>query len=286
MKSGLALPNAGVEAGTLVEFAVLAEEAGWEGVFLEDYIVWQGHQETPTYDPWALLAAMAVRTRRVRLGTMVTPLARRRPWKVAAECVTIDHLSGGRMTLGVGLGDVVTGDVSFDHFGEESDPKRRARMLDEALEIITGLWLGEPLSFTGEHYQVQETTVLPRPVQSPRIPIWVGGGYPNKGPLRRAARWDGACLYKQDVHFMQPEDVRALKDYVAGERAAAGIPETVPYQIVEGGSPRRDDWDQERAYIRALAEAGMTWWIEYVPPGDLEWMRSCVSREPLRIEDL
>jgi alkanesulfonate monooxygenase SsuD/methylene tetrahydromethanopterin reductase-like flavin-dependent oxidoreductase (luciferase family) len=283
MKYGIALPNAGVDPRLLIEFAEMAEEAGWDGVFLEDYIVWQGHQETPTYDPWALLAAMAVRTRRVRLGTMVTPLARRRPWKVAAECVTIDHLSGGRMTLGVGLGDVVTGDVSFSHFGEQPDAKQRARMLDEALEIVTGLWRGEPFSYAGSFYQVQEVTLLPRPVQTPRIPIWVGGGYPNQGPLRRAARWDGACLYKQDVHFMQPEDVLGLKAFIDKERAGSRHADSAPYDIIEGGSPRRDDWEEERDYIRSLAEAGMTWWVEYVPPGEPDWMRACVEREPLRV---
>jgi alkanesulfonate monooxygenase SsuD/methylene tetrahydromethanopterin reductase-like flavin-dependent oxidoreductase (luciferase family) len=90
----------------------------------------------PTYDPWVILAAIAVRTIRVRLGTMVTPLARRRPWKVAAEAVTLDHLSDGRVTLGIGLGDTLSNDLSFTHFGESAEPKQRARMLDEAMEVI------------------------------------------------------------------------------------------------------------------------------------------------------
>jgi alkanesulfonate monooxygenase SsuD/methylene tetrahydromethanopterin reductase-like flavin-dependent oxidoreductase (luciferase family) len=278
MHYGLNLPNGGVNPQTLGEFAALAEEAGWDGVFLEDYIVWQGHRDTPTYDPWVILAAMALRTEHVRLGTMVTPLARRRPWKVAREAVTLDHLSNGRLILGIGLGDNISGDVSFTHFGETADPRQRAKMLDEALDVLVGLWDGEPYSFHGEYYHVDEVTLLPRPVQFPRIPIWVGGAYPLKGPMQRATRWDGACMYKNVVHYMQPDDVRALKTFVEGHRLSPG-----PFDIVVGGSPRRDDWEEERAYIRSLAEAGITWWVEYVPPDDLDLMRACIKRGPLRV---
>ncbi|MGH2600141.1 MAG: LLM class flavin-dependent oxidoreductase, partial [Dehalococcoidia bacterium] len=196
MRYCLNLPCGGVcgDARTLAELAVVAEESGWDGVFLEDYIVYQSRQDIPTYDPWVALAAMALRTQRIRLGTMVTPLARRRPWKLAREAVTLDHLSGGRLTLCVGAGD--SADVSFTHLGEAADIKQRATMLDEGLEVLAGLWSGEPFSYVGQHYQVREVRFLPRPLQQPRIPIWVGGGYPNRGPVRRAARWDGACLYK------------------------------------------------------------------------------------------
>src|SRR5919205_126195 len=156
---------------TLGEMARLAEDAGWDGIFLEDYIVYQGRQDIPTYDPWVALAAMAVRTERIRLGTEVMPLARRRPWKVARECVTLDHLSNGRLILGVGLGD--SGDINFTHFGEETDARRRAKMLDEALDVLVGLWSGEAFSFEGEYYHLREVKLLPTPIQKPRIPIWV-----------------------------------------------------------------------------------------------------------------
>jgi alkanesulfonate monooxygenase SsuD/methylene tetrahydromethanopterin reductase-like flavin-dependent oxidoreductase (luciferase family) len=126
MKYGLALPNGGADPRTLVEFAALAEYTGWDGVFLEDYIVWQGDQDTTTHDLWVLLAAMAMQTKRIRLGTQVTPLVRRRPWKVAREAVTLDHLSNRRMILGVGLGDDVSKDISFSGFGENLDIKQRA----------------------------------------------------------------------------------------------------------------------------------------------------------------
>ncbi|MEW5871228.1 MAG: LLM class flavin-dependent oxidoreductase [Chloroflexota bacterium] len=279
MHYGLNLPNGGADPATLAEFAFLAEQSGWDGVFLEDYIVWQGDQTTPTYDPWVLLAAMAVRTQRIRLGTLVTPLARRRPWKLAQELVTLDHLSGGRMILGVGLGDNISTDISFGCFGEEMDMKRRARMLDEALAVITGLWRARPFSFQGEFYQVKEMTLLPAPVQTPRIPIWIGGAYPLKGPVQRAARWDGACLYRHKTHFMQPEDVRALKA-LAQERQ----PGRKEYDIAVGGNPRFDSLDEQRGYMRSLAEAGVTWWMEYVPPADIETMRAGITCGPLRID--
>jgi alkanesulfonate monooxygenase SsuD/methylene tetrahydromethanopterin reductase-like flavin-dependent oxidoreductase (luciferase family) len=286
MRYAINVPNGGPwgDARTLAGLAQLAEASGWDGVFLEDYIVWQGHQDTPTHDPWVTLAAIALRTERVRLGTMVTPLARRRPWKLARETVTLDHLSNGRLVLGVGLGDTgeaVGSDVSFTHFGEEMNPRRRARMLDEALDVLVGLWRGEPFSYAGEHYRVREVTTLPRPVQQPRIPIWIGGGWPLPGPTQRAARWDGACLYKHKEHYLAPEDVRALRGYVAAQRAA-----DTPFDIAVGGSPRRDDWDEERAYIRALAAAGATWWVEYLPPetGSLDTVRASVARGPLRVD--
>jgi len=279
MQYGLALPNGGVDPRTMAEFAGLAEASGWDGIFIEDYIVWQGDQSVPTYDPWVLLSAMAMRTRRVRLSTQITPLARRRPWKVARETVTLDHLSNGRVILGAGLGDNVTTDVSFSALGEEMDAKRRARMLDEALDILVGLWSGEPFSFDGEFHHVKEVTLLPRPVQTPRIPIWIGGAYPLKGPTQRAARWDGACLYKHKTHYMLPDDVGALKALVVSQRGASTL-----FDIAVGGSQRRADWDEERAYIQSLAEAGLTWWTEYVPPDDLDKMRACIARGPLRID--
>jgi alkanesulfonate monooxygenase SsuD/methylene tetrahydromethanopterin reductase-like flavin-dependent oxidoreductase (luciferase family) len=279
---GLALPNGGVDPRTMAGFAAVAEAAGWDGIFVEDYIIWQGHEEVGTYDPWVLLAAMVMSTKRVRLGTSVTPLARRRPWKVAAEAMTLDHLSAGRVILGVGLGDTgesIGADPSFGRFGEVMEPKQRAQMLDEALEIITGLWRGELFSYEGEYYQVKEVTLLPRPLQTPRIPIWVGGGYPLPGPVNRAARWDGACLYRHKTLYMSPEDVRDLLAIVEREKGSAA-----GYDIVIGGSPRSEDWEEERAKIRALAEAGMTWWVEYIPPTDPDDMRAAIERGPLRID--
>lgn len=279
MRYGLNLPNGGVAPARLGDFAALAEQAGWDGVFLEDYIVWQGDQTVDTYDPWVCLAVMATRTRRARLGTLVTPLARRRPWKVARETTSLDHLSGGRLILGVGLGDTVSVDVSFTHFGEALELKERGERLDEALEVLVGLWKGQPFSYAGRHFSLKETAFRPTPIQQPRIPIWVGGGYPLPGALGRAARWDGSCLYRHESHYLSPDDVTALGAFVRERRGSLD-----GYEIVVGGSPRRDDWQEERAYIRELARAGMTWWVEYVPPDDLKRMEECVRRSPLRAD--
>lgn len=252
----------------------------------EDYLVWQGHQDVPTYDAWIALAAMALSTQRIRLGTMVTALPRRRPWKVARETVTLDHLSNGRLILGVGLGDtsVFIRDPSFTHFGEVTSTRQRGKMLDEALDVLVGLWSGKPFSYDGEYYHVKKVTLLPQPVQSPRIPIWIGGGWPLKGPTQRAVRWDGSCMYKHPGKGVSeghtPDDVRALKAFVDSRRAAS-----TPFEIALGGASRGEDWEQERARIRSLAEAGATWWVEYLPPslGGLETRRR-IARGPLRID--
>jgi alkanesulfonate monooxygenase SsuD/methylene tetrahydromethanopterin reductase-like flavin-dependent oxidoreductase (luciferase family) len=282
----LNLPAAGEcgDARTLGDFAALAENAGWDGILLEDYVVYQNRQRIPTYDPWIALAAMVLRTTNLRLGTEVTPLARRRPWKLARETVTLDHLSGGRLILGVGLG--VASDIDFAHFGELADNRQRAAQLDEGLDVLVGLWSGQPFSYAGRYFQVAETTFVPRPVQQPRIPLWVGGGYPNPGVLRRAARWDGACLYRaaaigsaQDVGRLEPEDVRALRRLMSASR-----PDMDRFDIVVGARPRAEDEDQERDTIQAVAEAGATWWIEWVPPAELGVMRGAIERGPLRAE--
>jgi alkanesulfonate monooxygenase SsuD/methylene tetrahydromethanopterin reductase-like flavin-dependent oxidoreductase (luciferase family) len=281
MRYGLNLPNGAVDARTLVEFGALAEEAGWDGVFLEDYIVYQNRQDVPTHDPWAILAGMALRTERIRLGTEVTPLPRRRPWKLAREAVTVDHLSNGRLILAVGSGDAT--EPGFRLF-EEADARRRAELLDEGLDILVGLWSGKPFRYHGRHYRVDEITFVPPPVQQPRIPIWIGGGYPLRRPMERAARWDGACLYKhppgENEQRMMPDDVRALKRFIEARWVADG-----PYDIaVANGEGRRHDWDAEREHTRALAEAGATWWIEWVAPNEPGVMRAAIARGPLRID--
>ncbi|HEY3191131.1 MAG TPA: LLM class flavin-dependent oxidoreductase [Solirubrobacteraceae bacterium] len=275
MRYGLSLPAAGAcDARALGDLAALAEASGWDGVMLEDYLVYQGRQELGTHDPWICLAAMALRTERIRLGMEVVALTRRRPWQVAREAVTLDHLSNGRLILGVGIGD--TSGPDFAAFGEETDAPRRAAMLDEALEVLVGLWSGEPFSYRGQHYAVDEVTFLPRPLQRPRIPIWVGGEYPLAGPTRRAARWDGSCLYKLRAGPWTPDDVRALRALVERDRPGAS------FDVALGGDKRGDDWAAERARIGALAEAGATWWVEYVPPAELAAMREAVARGPLR----
>ena len=284
LRYALALPDGG-ECGDpnfLVDLAVRAEDAGWDGVFLEDYICYQGDRHEPTVDVWTVLGAIAVRTERTILATSVTPLPRRRPWKVAREAAAIDQLSGGRFVLGVGIGDTgesVVGDASLSNFGEVTDARIRAEMLDEGLAIVDGLWRGEPFSFSGKHYQVNDVTFAPRPVQQPRIPIWVGGGYPMRGPTRRALRWDGSMLYKapqhdQDEAGMTGQDVRTLREMAGGR----------PFVIAVGGSPRKADWETERERIAEVARAGADWWVEWAPPADRATMREAVDRGPLHVD--
>jgi alkanesulfonate monooxygenase SsuD/methylene tetrahydromethanopterin reductase-like flavin-dependent oxidoreductase (luciferase family) len=292
LQYALSLPNGG-ECGhprILADLAALAEASGWDGLFLEDYICYTNDTYhsipgNPTYDPWVALAAVALSTSRIRLGTLVTPLPRRRPWKLAREAVTLDHLSNGRLILGVGSGDVR--DPGYIRVGESSTAgaRQRAEMLDESLQILAGLWSGQPFSYTGKHYSIEDVTFLPAPVQSPRIPVWVGGGWPNPGPTERAARWDGSCLYRQTTdgswQDMTPDDVRSLRAFVESRRTSGT--DASPFAIVVGGRQRSSDPEQDRALIRSLAEVGATWWSEWVPAADLPTMRAAIARGPLRV---
>jgi alkanesulfonate monooxygenase SsuD/methylene tetrahydromethanopterin reductase-like flavin-dependent oxidoreductase (luciferase family) len=228
MQYGITLLTTGTGSNPriLAELAQEAEERGWDGVFLWDCIDVEktmGPSGREACDPWIALAAIAMRTERIRLGPMVTPLSRRRPWKVARETVTLDHLSGGRLILAVGLGFIDDG--GYVKVGEELESKVRAQLLDEALAILDGLWSGQPFSFQGEHYHVEEMTFLPTPVQRPRIPVWVVGAWPRMKSMRRVLAWDGVIPASQgdDGSFfakMMPADLQALQTFL-GERAHA-----------------------------------------------------------------
>ena len=241
----------------LVELAREAEAAGWDGFFIWDTLLFARQERQPLVDPWIALTAIAMSTERVRLGPMVTPLSRRRPWKLAREAVSLDHLSGGRLTLGVGSGDPKEG--SFASFGEATDPKVLAARLDEALAVLAGLWSGEPFSFHGEHYTVEENVFWPRPLQEPRIPIWVGGFWPHKPPFRRAARWDGVYpLTIVDGQIeMTPQILGEVAAFVKGRRT-----DDRPFDIVASGWTSPDDAAGTREQLAAYAAAGATWWIE------------------------
>jgi alkanesulfonate monooxygenase SsuD/methylene tetrahydromethanopterin reductase-like flavin-dependent oxidoreductase (luciferase family) len=270
----VALPTGG-ECGDpayLLELSELAEESGWDGVFLEDYICYQGDPANPTCDTWTALAAVAVRTTRVRLGVEVVALTRRRPWKVAREAATIDRLAGGRLVLGVGIGD--QGDPGYSHFGEQLDTHVRAEILDEGLAILDGLLRGTPFSFDGKHFRFDEVTFLPPPAQRPRIPIWIGGGYPNPRAIERALRWDGSCLYRRAGGPLRGDDVRDLRER-AGDRS---------WTQAVGGWPRLDDLEEELDQRREVAAAGADWWVEWIEPADRETMTAAVARGPLRVD--
>ncbi len=263
MRYGLNLPPFGdlSEVRALAELAREAEAAGWDGFFLWDHVVF-GPTWHPIADPWIALAAAVMTTRSIRLGTLVTPLARRRPWLVARQAASLDRLSGGRLILGVGLGDPVQWD--FGVFGEEVDARARAERLDEGLEILAGLWSGERFGYQGKHYRLGELRFLPTPVQSPRVPIWVGGWWPNKRPLRRAARWDGVVPGKSGL--LTVDELRELIRYV-GERRAAGP----GFDVVVSGETTGDDPSRAAEFVARYAEAGATWWVENVNPWRFGW---------------
>jgi alkanesulfonate monooxygenase SsuD/methylene tetrahydromethanopterin reductase-like flavin-dependent oxidoreductase (luciferase family) len=228
-----------------------AEEAGWHGVFVWDNLRYQ-EPVVDVADPWITLTAVATATERIRIGPMVTPLARRRPVKVARETATLDRLSGGRLTLGVGLGsDRFASEYSIT--GEELDDRRRASMLDESLEILAAAWAGEAVHHRGEHYTVDGMRFLPRPVQRPWVPVWVGG-YPGKRkPLRRAARFQGFF----PVDLEHPDQLAELVAELVSIRKEIGRDLTEPFDVVAALPVGTDP--------APYASAGATWWLVEFP---------------------
>jgi probable F420-dependent oxidoreductase len=244
VRYGICLANIGSYSDPRVgvRVAEAADAAGWDGVFIWDHLafVW----DAPAADPWVTLSAIAASTSRVRIGTAVTPLARRRPHVVAHELATLDRLSDGRVIFGAGLGGSPR---EFGSFGEPTDPKIRAEMLDEGLELMRELWSGAPVTHHGRHYAVEGVTFAPPPVQE-RIPIWIGGNRPAS--LRRAARWDGWLADSADPTGMtlSPDDVAQRIEQIG----------------------RHDDFDvavlgqSDRGDPAAYERAGATWWLENV----------------------
>jgi len=273
---GLAVPCFADDPAELVRLGIDAERAGLDGFFLWDHLV---HSDTgegpPIVDPWQVLAVVAAGTSRIRLGTMITPVARRRPWKLAKEVTTLDLLSGGRAILGVGLG-APAGEFSL--FGEPAGARHRAELLDEGLQIVAGLCTGEPFSHRGKHYTVGPVRFTPVPVGRPqRVPIWVGGELPAAGPVARAARWDGFVPIHRERPGGQatPEDIAAVRDRIEALRGT-----TANFDIAVWGE--LDSAGQVAAALPAYCDAGATWFIESPKsgPGWLDAVRERVSREP------
>ncbi len=261
MQFSVNIPNFGdfADARMVAKVASAAEAAGWDALFVWDHVVHDKHlrQGQPFGDPWILLAAAALATSRLRLGTLVTPVARRRPEQLARQVATLDVLSGGRVIFGAGLGGPI--DDEFASFGDSTDPVVLAERLDEGLDLLARYWSGETVDHDGVHYRVRQTALLPPTVQQPRPPVWIAGYWPNRRPMRRAARWDGAVpLFVNARHGETPlvEDVRELADYIAHQRSdrAQG-----PFDIVVGGA---SDPGAPVDWLRALQEAGATWWDE------------------------
>jgi len=259
MQFGLSLPqfDAFGDVRKLAELAQAAEVAGWDGFFVWDHLIFDDNWR-PMVDPWVALAAIALATERIRIGTLVTPVARRRPWKLARETISIDQLSGGRLILGVGLGSPEQWEYGF--FGEETDNRIRAEKLDEGLDILLGLWSGELFSYQGKHYRLEEMRFLPTPVQQPRIPIWVAGMWPNKAPMRRAARFDGAIPLKS-AGTLSPDEWRDALAYIRQQRTSDAPIDAVAMGVTPGDQPER-----AAEIVSAYADAGCNWWIEDISP--------------------
>lgn len=256
MRYSVDVPNFGefADPEVVAEVARRAEEAGWDALLVWDHVVEQKDLRREIADPWILLTAAALATRRIRLGTAITPVARRRPAKLAREVTTLDRLTGGRMVLGVGLGAPV--DDEYGSFGDTTDTKLLAERLDEGLQALDLLWSGEPVTYRGNQITIDEVVFLPTPVQRPRVPIWVGGVWPNKAPMRRAARWDGAIpAMAGTIEAARPPEVREVRELVG---------------------------------VGPLAELGISWWDERMPWGaDLERAAPILRRidhGPPRIE--
>jgi alkanesulfonate monooxygenase SsuD/methylene tetrahydromethanopterin reductase-like flavin-dependent oxidoreductase (luciferase family) len=259
--------------------AEAAEEAGWHGFFLWDHINYKlDGSKAPVQiaDPWIQLAAIALRTTHIKLGPMVTPLARRRPWKVARETVTLDHLSGGRLILGVGLGSDHDGE--YHDFGEPMDARVHGEMLDEGLAILMRLWSGEEVSYDGQHHQLSQVQFLPTPLQTPGVPIWVAGIWPHKKPFRRAAQFDGVYP-QQRGRALTPEDFQQILDYIQIQQTR-----TTPFDAVAYGSTSGTDQARDAAHVASFARVGATWWLEhFAPQQTVEQVRQRIKLGPPRI---
>ena len=270
MRSGLFIPlfDAFADPAVVVRLSAEAEEAGWHGVFVWDNLRYV-EPVVEVADPWIALTAIATATERLRLGPMVTPLARRRPVKVARETATLDRLSGGRLTLGVGLGsDGFASEWSMT--GEELDDRRRAGMLDESLDILAAAWSGEPVHHHGEHYTVDGIRFLPRPVQGPGVPVWVAGYYGKPRPLRRAARYQGFFPLGID----HPDQLAEVAAELAALRREAGRDPTESYDVVIALEPGEDP--------APYAAAGATWWLVAFPwdAPSVDQVRAVISDGP------
>ena len=265
MRFGLTLPifDELADPRLLSELAIAAEAAGWDGVFVWDHVYYRDPVRAVT-DPWVALAAMAAATSRVVLGPMVTPLARRRPQVVARQVVALDHLSGGRVVFGVGLGLDASGG-EFTRFGEEEDVRLRAEIYDERLALVRALLSGEPVDHHGPHGTALDVRFLPPPVQR-ELPIWIAARWPNHRPLDRAARHQGVFI----VDAREPADLAGACAYLEAHHP----PRPAAFDVVVHGRAGEDP--------RPWGDAGATWWLTTFDPFTVTaaGVRSAIESRP------
>lgn len=257
------------DARVVMRLAQAAEASGWDGLFVWDHLAYALGYEGG--DAWVILSAAAAVTERIRLGTTVTPLPRRRPQVLAQTLLSLDRLSNGRLIFAAGLGGT---EQELEAFGEQADARRRAAMLDEGLQVLDGLLRGETVNYKGEHYTVNGVTLQPRSVQQPRPPFWIGGD--SKPALRRAARWDGwsAGGVGMDGKMVHPPEWFAEQiAYIHAHRD-----QEVAFDVAVSGCTAPGEADLPRAY----AAAGATWWFEnvYGMRGSVEEMLARIDAGP------
>ena len=276
LKHGLYFPNFGSfgDPRVVAQWAKDAELAGWDGFFIWDHVA--RPLATEVVDPCVALAAAAVATRRIRLGALVTPLPRRRPHKFARETASLDQLSEGRLIVGVGTGSAGGLHSEWESFGEELDSRRRGDMLDEALEVLLALWRGEAFAHHGTYFRAQSEGFLPKPLQRPRIPVWVGAYWPHKKPLRRAARFDGVFpLLRGEGDKLQ--QLRATLDFLWRERCALGTQDTAFEVAYPAAAPEPDPIP-----LRLLEELGVSWRLVVMDPPKFGGQWSCWPQDAMR----
>ncbi|MGZ3616971.1 MAG: LLM class flavin-dependent oxidoreductase [Ktedonobacteraceae bacterium] len=274
MQFAINTPNFGSfgDARILAELAHEAEDAGCDGFFVWDHIGGSPEQAQSMADPPIALTAMAMVTNRIKLGLMVIPLPRRRPWKLARESVTLDRLSQGRLILGMGIGS----DSFFKEYstyGESQDDKLHGAMLDEGLDVLVRLWSGMRVNYTGQHYQLHDALFLPTPLQRPRVPIWIAGFWPVKKPFRRASQWDGVCPLKQADQLMQPHDIQEMLTYMRQFRTSDD-----PFDVLATGNTSGREHQRDLDMIMPYVEAGATWWQESFAGSDEEELKAVRTR--------
>jgi alkanesulfonate monooxygenase SsuD/methylene tetrahydromethanopterin reductase-like flavin-dependent oxidoreductase (luciferase family) len=277
LRFAIGVPNVGpfADPRLITELAVLAERSGWAATFLWDHLLYR--DDWPVADPWVTLAGIASRTDRLLLGLMVAALPRQLPWEVAKRSLTLHRLSEGRFLLGAGLGSMPE---EFERFGSDAGLRVRAERLDEALEVIVSLWRRERVTYEGRQFRVDEASMRPRLEDGERIPIWIGGRWPNRPPFRRAARWDGLFATHSSYgkgETMPTDELAAAVLFANSHRDALAPPLDV---AIEGASPvdAAMAWDQ----IAPYTDAGLTWWVEALGwwRGDIDEARRRVAAGP------
>lgn len=247
-------------ASSLIDQAVSAEAAGWDGVFVSDSLPFA---EFP--DPWVLLAGMATRTDDITLGTWLVPVPRRQPYQIAMEVATLDRLADGRVLMGCGLGN----DPDYPAYGTPYDLPTLGDRFDEALAVITDLWTGEPIDFDGDHFSLDGAEVHPTPVQEPRVPLLMGAWWPNKKPFHRGARYDGIMPFMASLtsdetgpHGEEPTGTpeEEVRDMMAYYHDVSDDPGEVLLPMIPTDTPGE--------YLDTCEELGVTWVLTTDVVGD------------------